>query len=213
MPRQTPVQSVEPDKGELQVQFEQVNPSAAAPVLVLAVERLSELVAGRLLRPLIVERFQVRLSLMDDLPLYLAARAVLRRTGARRMRGWVVRMIEPPPDIESSMEDKTPQFFLRNVLRAERPEDEEFFFEVVPTRDRKEERLPGQSGGLRYRPPRLLTRWNIDEVSWLRAMLKKLLYQEDWRRRFGKELKETVRGPLFLYDPDRPNDDPSAAET
>jgi hypothetical protein len=172
------------------------------PGLELAVERLSRRVAARWTVPIGAERF-TGLPSMEDRPLYLAARAVLRRTGKIRVRTWVQRMVVRPDGMDSQMEQKVPQFFLRNTLRAERVVEDELPLEVVATRDREAERQLAELRTLRYRPPELLQRWNIDHVTWLRAFLKQILFDEDWRRRFGRELKETVQGPLFKYDPDR----------
>ena len=172
------------------------------PPFVLAVERLSARLARRWTAPIGPERF-TGLPTMEELPLYQAARALFRRTGKARVRTWVQRVVERPDGIDAQLEEKVPQFFLRNIARAERELDDAMPFDVTATRDREAERQLAELRGLRYRPPALLKRWNLDEVIWLRALLKRLLYQEDWRRRFGRELKETVRGPLFKYDPDR----------
>lgn len=172
------------------------------PRFVLAVERLSGRLADRWTAPIGPERFPGPAS-MDDLPIYRAARALVRRTGKVKVRTWVQRMVERPDGLDSQMAEKVPQFFLRNIARAERRVEDEMPFDVVATRDREAEKQLAELRNLRYQPPALLKRWNLDDVLWLRAMLKRYLYQEDWRRRFGRELKETVRGPLYRYDPDR----------
>jgi len=173
-----------------------------SPPLELAVERLSRRVAARWTAPIGAERF-VGPSSMEDRPLYVAARAVLRRTGTIRVRTWVQRMAERPSGMDSQMGQKVPQFFLRNTRRAERVVEDELPLEVVAIRDREAELQLAELRALRYRPPELLQRWNIESVLWLRGFLKRVLFEEDWRRRFGRELKETVQGPLFKYDPDR----------
>jgi hypothetical protein len=142
---------------------------------------------------------------LEDRPLYLWARRLLR--AAKGMKGREVRqrMIERPGWIEGRMEDRVPQFFLRNITRVERTrdEDEGLPFEEVRTRDADAEGRVGRALAGRFPRPELLTHWNLDDVVWLRALVRRYVYQEDWRRRFGRELKEHVRGPLFRYDPDK----------
>ena len=175
------------------------------PRLVLSVERPLSPIAARAAVLLVPERFR-GLPTMEDRPLYEAARAVLRRTGKVKVRTWVQRMSERPEGVDAQLEQTVPQFFLRNIARAERKEEDESPWVLVSTRDRSAEEALAALRNLRYRPPELLKRWNMDDVLWLRALLKRVLHQDDWTRRFGRELKETVRGPLFRYDPDRPPD-------
>lgn len=178
------------------------DPSQDLPVMDLAVERLSRRIALRWTSPIGPERFR-GLPSIEDRPLYLAARAVLRRAGRLRVRTWVQTMAERPPGIDSQLEQRVPQFFLRNIARAEREVAEELPFEVTVVRDPEGERQLASLRKLRYQPPELLKRWNLDEVLWLRSMLRHYLFDEDWRRRFGRELKEGIRGPLYKYDPDK----------
>jgi hypothetical protein len=174
------------------------------PRMSLAVERPLSRVVAAAVAPRVPERFP-GLPTMEDRPLYEAARAVLRRTGKIKVRTWVQRMAERPEGLDAQLEHKVPQFFLRNIARAERKvEEDESPYTVVALRDRAAEEALAEIRNLRYRPPALLKRWNMDDVLWLRALLKRFLHQEDWRRRFGRELKETVRGPLYKYDPDAP---------
>lgn len=165
----------------------------------LTVEACWPRMAARYHRPGVAEAFQ-GLRTMDDLPLYRMARALLRASKGRRGREFPVRLIEPASDVASGLEHKVPQFFLRNVGRVERAEED-----ILPLIVQSSPRMDLtvlRAQVRRYRPPELLRRWNLDEVLWLRALIRRVVFQEDWRRRFGRELKRHVRGPLFRYDPD-----------
>lgn len=165
----------------------------------LAVERLWPRIAARYHRAGVAESFAGPRS-MEDLPLYRMARSLLRRGMSRRGREFPVRTIEPPPEVTAGLEHKTPQFFLRNVGRVERSVEDGLSFEVAEAA--RVDLGAARAEVRRYRPPELLRRWNIDDVAWLRALVRRVMFEEDWRRRFGRELKERVRGPLFRYDPD-----------
>ncbi len=167
----------------------------------LVTQRLGRRLADRYQRALGPEAFEGPRS-MEDLPLYRLARRVLQT--ARRLRGreFPRRMVEPPPDLGGRMEHKTPQFFLRNILRVERFVEDAPEFEVTQVRDLEAENVVQQLRSLRYEPPALLTEWNMTRVVELRALMRRLFFEDDWTRRFGRELKERVHGPLFRYDPD-----------
>lgn len=167
----------------------------------LITQRLGRRLADRYHRALGPEAFEGPRS-MEDLPLYRMARWVLKT--ARRLRGreFPRRMLEPPPDLGGLLEHKTPQFFLRNIPRVERSLEDEPAFEVTRVRDLEAERVVQKLRALRYEPPAFLTEWNLARVVEVRALLRRLFFEEDWTRRFGRELKERVRGPLFRYDPD-----------
>ncbi len=167
----------------------------------LVTQRLGRRLAARYHRALGPEAFEGPRS-MEDLPLYRMAHRVLK--AARRLRGreFPRRMVEPPPDLGGRLEHKTPQFFLRNVPRVERFVEDEPEFEVKRVRDIEAERVVQRLRALRYEPPAFLTEWNMARVVELRALMRRLFFEDDWTRRFGRELKERVRGPLFRYDPD-----------
>ncbi len=171
----------------------------------LVSERLSRRLLERYQRPLPPEGFEGPRT-MEDLPLYRMARRVWKATRRFRAREFPRRMMEPPPDLGRRLEHKTPQFFLRNIPRVERSVEDKPEFTVVQVRDRQAERVITDLRSLRYEPPAFLTEWNLDKVMELRALLRRLFFEEDWTRRFGRELKERVRGPLFRYDPDAPQE-------
>jgi hypothetical protein len=141
---------------------------------------------------------------MDDLPLYQSARKIVARTSRLRIRSFVVRTLETAAATTSAMESKVPQFFLRNIARVEMSLPDEPEFQTIQVRDLDAEQALASIRSLRYEPPQLIRRWNMDEVKNLRVFLRRVLHDEDWRRRFGRELKESIRGPLFKYDPDAP---------
>jgi len=144
---------------------------------------------------------------MEDLPLYAMTRRILKT--ARRLRGreFPRRMVEPPQNLDGLLEHKTPQFFLRNIPRIERFVEDSPEFEVTEVRDREAEETLKSLRQMRYRRPEFLTEWNLERVTEFRKLWRRLFFEEDWTRRFGRELKEHVRGPLFRYDPDAPAQD------
>jgi len=166
-------------------------------------ERFARRLAGRLERPLAVEQVPPSPSI-EDRPLYRHVRSLLRRAGRLRVRTLRERPLERPEGVDGQLEHLCPQYFLRNIGRVERPEEEGVPLEVQEVRDSRAEEILRELRNLRYRPPQLLDRMNLDEILWLRALLRRVIHQEDWRRRFGRELKETIRGPLYRYDPDAP---------
>ncbi len=172
-----------------------------SPDFPLVTQRLGGRLVGRYHRALGPEAFGGPRS-MEDLPLYRMARKVFK--AARRLRGreFPRRMVEPPPDLAGRLEHRTPQFFLRNIPRIERTLPDQPEFEVTQVRDLEAEHVVQNLRRLRYERPSFLTEWNLSRVVELRALLRHLFFEEDWTRRFGRELKERVRGPLFRYDPD-----------
>lgn len=178
-------------------------PSSSSGHWVLPPDAFSRGLLGRLERPLSVERAQPRFFL-EERPFYLRARALWRRMQRVRLPQWTQRSLERPQEVDGQLEHLCPQFILRNVGRLERAEEEGVPLEVQSVRDHEAEEVLREFRRLRYRPPELLEHMNLEEVVRLRSLLRRLLFEEDWRRRFGRELKERIRGPLFRYDPDAP---------
>ena len=172
----------------------------------LAVERLPSLLAKRYLFELPAEKGPLVPS-MEDLPLYEGARRLLRRARRLRPREYVVKKAEQPYKVADQIEERTPQFFLRNTRRIERYADPDFLeYDYLETRDPESENVAVEILRLRYEPPKLHETFNIEHVKWLRALLKRLLFQEDWTRYFSREIKENIKGPIYKYDPDAPRD-------
>jgi len=175
-----------------------VSESAAFP---LVVERLGERLRERYERPTGPEGFEGPRS-MEDLPLYEWTRRILRAGTRLKGRTFPRRMMEQPAGLDAGLEHKTPQFFLRNVSRTEHSLEDRPEFEMVATRDHEDEARVADLLRMRYRPPSMLQKWNIEEVVRVRRMFRRLLFADDWTRHFGRELKERIQGPLFKYDPD-----------
>lgn len=173
----------------------------------LVTQRLGPRLVGRYHRTLPSEAFEGPRS-VEDLPLYRLARRIFKRVRRLRGRDFPRRMVEPPPGLDSRLAHKTPQFFLRNIPRVERFVEDQPKFHVVKVRDVESERVVQRLRELRYEPPDFLTEWNLERVKDLRILLRHLLFEEDWSRRFGREVKERIRGPLFRYDPDAPAHEP-----
>ncbi len=55
---------------------------------------------------------------------------------------------------------------------------------------------------IHYSPPELIEELSVDRVASYREGIRHLFFEEDWTRHFGDELKRTVDGPLWRYDPD-----------
>jgi hypothetical protein len=167
---------------------------------VLAVDRIHSWHNARYGASVGPERFE-GLRTIEDLPLYAWTKRLLK-TARLKGRDVRVRPLDRPEGLDVRIEERVPQFSLRNIRRVERTVEDRPELAVVKTRDRAAEEAFREVRRLRYRPPQLLDRWNMDDVLWLRALLKRYVHQEDWRRRFGRELKSTVQGPLYKYDPD-----------
>jgi len=150
--------------------------------------------------PIVAERFKGPPE-ATELPLYRFARRLFRAAMGLKGRELRQRHLERMPGTDARLEELTPQFFLRNVARLERFLDDELPLEEVRTRDKEAEQVVGRALPGRYQHPELLTHWNIADVVWLRALIKRFVYEEDWRTRFGRELKEHVQGPLYRYTP------------
>lgn len=167
----------------------------------LVLERLYSRFTRRILRKTKAECFQ-GMELMENLPLYEMARKILRATKLNP-KTYKQRDMERPINIDSQMEEKVPQFFLRNIPRVEKPTiEEEYGFEVVRTRSPEDENIVATLLKIRYEPPKLIERFNIDEIKWFRALIKRVVYQNQWNKFFCRELKEHIQGPLYKYKPD-----------
>lgn len=111
---------------------------------------------------------------------------------------------ELDPDVEAQMKACMPQFHLRNIGRAERHADPNDDLEM--SRDQVEYglRAPGALTSLppRYKAPVLIEQTNLEAVRAYRARMRWLIRETPWSRYFCQELKESIRGPLWRYDPD-----------
>lgn len=163
----------------------------------LVVERFGGWHQNRYCRRLVPERFQ-GLRDIEDLPMYSWIKRLLR---GPRIRAKVIRErpMSRPDDLDVRLEECTPQFFLRNIARVERSVEDRPELQIVRTRDRQAETF--ECHRIRYAPPQFLEHWNIEDVLWLRALIRRYVFEEDWSRHFCRELKESVQGPLYRYNP------------
>jgi hypothetical protein len=118
-----------------------------------------------------------------------------------KLLNFVFRKLEQPPKVHGYMENKTVQFFLRDIERLEMSVDEEVVLEKFFERPKEDEDIVLSLRKMRYEKPRFIEEFNITTVSKLKQTLKRVLFQERWASRFGHEIKEKVRGPLYRYEP------------
>lgn len=113
------------------------------------------------------------------------------------------------PDVQTQMKECNPQFHLRNIGRVERIADPDEDLELSHDRVEYGLRAPGASRALlpRYAAPRLLEETNLDLVRGYQARMQWLIHETPWSRHFCQELKESIRGPLWRYDPDADTDE------
>lgn len=106
---------------------------------------------------------------------------------------------------DEQREETTPQFFLRNVGRVERLDEE-----TIPW-DYRESELQGfddrpleEARRLHrtYTPPPLLDRPSYQELGEGVDEMRDLMYRIRWTRFFGHEVRERVQGPLWKHFPD-----------
>jgi len=116
-------------------------------------------------------------------------------------REFVFRKLEQPHKVRAYMESKSVQFFLRDVDRLEMTVDEEVVLEKFFERAKQDENIVLSLRKMRYEKPRFIEEFNIITVLKLRQTLRRVLFQERWERRFGREIKEKIQGPLYRYEP------------
>lgn len=111
-----------------------------------------------------------------------------------------------PSALEEQLREVEPQFILRNIGRAERWTDSEEPLEF----ERREVALGIEAPELeevrraKHAPPDLMDTMMLDLVQAEIAHRRFLFVESDWTRHFGRELKETITGPLWRHDPDAP---------
>ncbi|MGM0574458.1 MAG: hypothetical protein ACQEXJ_01815 [Myxococcota bacterium] len=115
-----------------------------------------------------------------------------------------------PSDLEGAMEEREPQFILRNIPRVERYADPEERLGYEHDRIQYGFHVEGVDEARTYRhePPELLEEMNLDVV---RAQLRWRRWYSDeacWERYFSREIREKTQGPLWR----RPMEEASAEE-
>ena len=117
-----------------------------------------------------------------------------------------------PEHIQEALGNVEAQFILRNLSRTVRDTDPDEPLEVevvdsgrtniatalVETRTAKIDRVT------------LLEEMTPQVVGKHRAFIKTLYDDTPWTKHFSRELKETIEGPLWKYDPDAPSDSESS---
>lgn len=116
-----------------------------------------------------------------------------------------------PPELEKKMERREPQFFLRNIPRAEKFLDDEEY-DRIRTMDRAWVDELERVRKPRYVPPELLDEMNLERVIAYRRDNRQLFCYEDWTRYFGRELKRTINVAVWRYDPNVPPKEEEAGE-
>jgi hypothetical protein len=115
--------------------------------------------------------------------------------------------------LEEAMEHKTPQFFLRNIPRLDR-DPTQAPFDAVPVERKGYEAALQEARSARHEPPKLISEWMLDRVRAYRATTVRWLWDEDWSRYIGAEIKKDFKGPLWRYDPDEAaSTEPDGEET
>ena len=123
--------------------------------------------------------------------------------------GGVVRAIRPgtaddyPRELDDRLSDLEPQFFLRNVPRAEKYIDD-LELNYVQVREAPEDAHAIVAAA--YRPPEFVEQNNADRIGAHRREMRRLFFEADWTRHFGYELKtklSELHRAVWNYDPDR----------
>jgi hypothetical protein len=140
-----------------------------------------------------------------------------------RLAEWkgVVRPTRPmkaeavPGAAVDQMKECEPQFILRNLDRVERDTD---LKEPLPhTRVALKAGIhavePLAPSGRLFRRPELLEGTSLERVAQHQRAWRKLRDDEEWERRFCKEIREFHKGPLWAYDPDKAGSPPEAGGT
>lgn len=105
-----------------------------------------------------------------------------------------------------ALQEREPQYILRNIGRVEREIDLAAKLEV--TRTKTPYGLAAEPPRLRLEPlrPALLDSTTLDAVRDRQRHLRWHKHEAVWNRHFCKELRETWTGPFWRYDPDGPRD-------
>jgi len=181
-------------------------PPAAQSVFMLCVERLPGYIAANYLQPLVVERFHGLRAIEDNLFTGPSIQRLLDRLSKTNPPAKKPREMERPAAVDNQIERKKEQFFLRSLFRVQRQVDEEMPFKVEQQRDPDAEILVSKVLPRRYQRPQMLTHRNMDDVIWWRRFVREVFFEDDWTRRFGRELRESLNVAVWRYDPDARTD-------
>lgn len=107
-----------------------------------------------------------------------------------------------PGERDERLAELEPQFILRNLLRLERDAEDELPFEIRPHTHPMSERGGSPLRRDPYRPPELPALRGERVMAEARRATRRWFHDADWRRYFGRELRERIEGPVWRYDPD-----------
>lgn len=150
-------------------------------------------------------RRTVGMNIAED-PLFAGVRST--DTVARPHREFDPEKDQPSEAVAKADEHRehtTPQFFLRNVGRVERLDDE-----IIPWELRESELQGFDDRALEearriqrtYTPPPLNDRPSYHEMGDAVDEMRDLMYRIRWTRFFGHDVKQRVPGPLWKHFPD-----------
>ena len=116
-----------------------------------------------------------------------------------------------PEAIQEALGDVEAQFILRNLSRSVRDvdPDEPLQTEVVDSGRTNIATALVETRTARLERIELLDEMTAQIVGKHRKFIKELYDDTAWEERFCRELKETITGPLWKYDPDAVTDDES----
>ena len=114
-----------------------------------------------------------------------------------------------PEEIQEALGDVEAQFILRNLSRSVRDADPEepLQTEIVDSGRTNIATALVETRTARLERVELLDEMTAQIVGKHRNFMKELYDETAWEERFCRELKETITGPLWKYDPDAVADD------
>ena len=119
-----------------------------------------------------------------------------------------------PEHIEEALGNVEAQFILRNLARAVRmvDPDERLELEFVDSGRTNIATALTDSRSAKIERVELLEEMTPQLVGNHRSFIKNLYDDTAWERHFSREIKETITGPIWRYDPDAPTDDDAPAD-
>jgi hypothetical protein len=108
--------------------------------------------------------------------------------------------VERPPrevsadaKVQDALEQRTPQFILRNTPRLERDPEDVPAWVVKPSGRAEVDADLGEVRSARHRPPELLREWMLDQVKAARREQRERACALQWSQHFGREAREARR--------------------
>lgn len=113
------------------------------------------------------------------------------------------RVFERATAVDDQLDQRTPQFFLRNIPRLERMVEDRMEFVHAPSERLAVAGLLDEVREARHESPNMLEVRSVKAIVEARDSSALWMKQKDWTRYFGKEVLKDVKGPRWRYDPDR----------